>query len=58
MSNTSWKDFVNMLLEIGVKNTSKEIANIINSNNNFPKVTWFQVAGIMAAYTKRKKKNI
>ena len=50
----TWKDFVVMLTDLGVKNTSDEIASVINrdgSNN----VTRQMVAGVRAGITKKKQ---
>lgn len=50
-----WQDFVKQLCALGVKNTSKEIADIINSNSTIT-VTSMQVAGVKSSYTKMKNK--
>lgn len=48
-----WKEFVVMLCDLGVRNSSGEIASIINRNNNL-NITERQVAGVRAAATKKR----
>jgi hypothetical protein len=50
----SWKDFVVMLCDLGVQNTSQEIAHVINRNGT-EKVTWYQVAGVRSHLTRKRK---
>lgn len=50
-SSLTWQTFVRQLCELGVQNSSKEIAAIIN-NNTGQSITPMQVAGVKAAYTK------
>ena len=51
----NWKEFVVMLCNLGVQNSSKEIASIINRNISGNTVTWQQVAGVRASLTKKSK---
>ena len=53
-SGKSWKEFVVMLCDLGVQNSSQEIAHVINRNNDV-KVTWQAVAGVVGN-TRRKRK--
>jgi radical SAM superfamily enzyme len=50
----NWKEFVGMLVDLGVQNSSKEIATIINRNNE-TQISWQQVAGVRAAITKKSR---
>lgn len=51
----NWKEFVVMLHNLGVQNSSKEIASIINRNISGDSVSWQQVAGVRASLTKKSK---
>lgn len=42
----NWKEFVTMLVDLGVQNSSQEIANVINRNGS-NNVSWQQVAGVV-----------
>lgn len=56
MSNgKTWKDFVVMLCDLGVQNSSQEIAQVINRNNDV-KVTWQAVAGVRGNLTRKRGK--
>ena len=43
--NNNWKAFVHTLVELGVKNNSREIARVITQNGH--PVTWQMVAGVI-----------
>lgn len=49
----TWKNFVVMLTDLGVKNTSSEIASVINRDGT-ENVTPMQVAGVRASITKKR----
>lgn len=53
----TWKEFVVMLCNLGVQNSSKEIASIINRNitTGGSAITWQQVAGVRASLTKKSR---
>jgi hypothetical protein len=51
----NWKEFVVMLCNLGVQNSSKEIASIINRNITGQSVSWQQVAGVRANLTKKSR---
>ena len=50
-----WKVFVGKLVELGVSNSSSEIATVINRNSGLS-ITSQQVAGVKAAATRRLNK--
>lgn len=50
----TWKDFVVMLHDLGIQNSSQEIATVINRNNDV-KVSWQQVAGVRASVTRKSR---
>lgn len=51
----NWKPFVRLLCELGVNNSSKDIADVINKNTQYS-VRWTQVAGIKSHYARQKNK--
>jgi hypothetical protein len=53
-NNKTWKDFVVMLHDLGVQNTSSEIARVINRSSD-EQVSWCQVAGVKSAITRKNK---
>lgn len=50
IDNLNWKQFVIACCRLGVKNTSKEIAEVINHNDG-AKITPGQVAAVKANYS-------
>jgi hypothetical protein len=48
----NWKEFVTMLVDLNVQNSSQEIAAIINRNSS-EQVSWQKVAGVRSALTKK-----